>query len=359
MGAGAYAQSDAIYKLTDKGVIKTIETTEGVEQYNIAKPIVVLKPRYEMDTEEGYSRFSIESARLGVTGDLSKKFSYRFQVDFCAENKLNVLDLYAVIKPTDRLSFTLGQHGLSLFNPWTVSPNAVDFINRPFIGKWFTSSRDIGVTMKYALKKEGFPVNVEFGVYNGSGINNPTWNSNLATGGKIEFGSTAQGFRMSGRFYNVNDEYGNADLYLGGDLRYVSQSLKLEAEFMRKHYGTFIFYDINQGSEVKALPHVTLIDAHSAAHVQGMYKIKVKSNTFTRIEPLVRWDAIGYNVQDRGFGLNRVTAGANFVFKTVSCTSMFRINYEHFFTNCMDMSELLKNGINCDNRLSVEYLLYF
>lgn len=361
LGTGVYAQGDASYKLTNKGVIKTIESAVGVEQYNIAKPIVLLKPRYELDTEEGYSRFSIESARLGVKGDLSKLLSYCFQIDFCAENKLNVLDLYAVIKPLDRLSFTVGQHGLSLFNPWTVSPNAVDFINRPFIGKWFTSSRDIGVTMKYALKKNGFPINLEFGVYNGSGINNPTWNKSLATGGKIEFGSTTQGFRMSGRFYNVKDENGNADLYLGGDLRYVSQNLKLEAEYMTKQYGTEIFNDINKSSVSGTNGRAVLTNAkaHSAAHVQGMYKINVKSNTFSRIEPLVRWDAIGYDVHERGFGVNRITAGANFVLKTVSCTSMFRINYEHFITNSMDMSEMFKNGINCDNKLSVEYLLYF
>ena len=52
-------------------------------------------------------------------------------------------------------------------------------------------------TAKYSLKKGSFPINVEFGVYNGTGINNPTWNKSVATGGRVEFGSVKEGFRAT------------------------------------------------------------------------------------------------------------------------------------------------------------------
>lgn len=341
-----FAQDATSYKITNKGVVKSVTDGDKTEQYNVLKPILVFKTRYELSTEEDYSRFSIKNARLGVQGDVSKSLSYRFMVDFSAENKLSVLDLYAVFKPAKRLSFTLGQQGLSLLNSWTVSPNSVDYVNRPFVGKYFISSRDIGVSMKYALKQQGFPINAEFGVYNGAGINNPTWNKSLAYGGRLEFGSTKEGFRASGKFYNVKNTNGDTDLYLGGDLRYACSDFKVEAEYMTKNYGA-------------ELDNAHSTDAHSAAYLQGMYKIKVDNPSISRIEPLLRWDAMGYNVGDRGFGVNRITVGTNFVFKTVSCTSMLRLNYEHYLNNSMDLSALFKNARYNENKLSVEYLLYF
>lgn len=342
---GVFAQDNTSYEITKKGVIKTVVTNEGTEQYNILKPIMVLKSDYQLGVEEGYSRFSVQSARLGVQGETSKLFSYRFLVDFCAENKLNVLDLYIAMKPTDRLSFTIGQQGLSLYNPWTVSPNSVDFVNRPFVGKFFTSSRDIGVSLKYALKKEGFPINVEFGVYNGSGINNPTWNKSVATGGRLEFGSTKEGFRTSAKFYNQRND-GYTDLYAGADVRYENSKFKVEAEYMSKKYG-------------KELEGVYSPNYLGAAYIESMFKFKVYNNVVKRIDPLVRWDAMGYDVLDRGFGVNRATAGVNFVLNTGAVSSILKVNYEQYFNSKMDLSALFKTDRYNENKFSLEYLLFF
>ncbi|MBE6223904.1 MAG: hypothetical protein E7122_01565 [Bacteroidales bacterium] len=335
------AQENVLYKITNKGVVKYSILDGKQESLNVIKPILIFKTRYEMDTEEGYSRFSVKNARLGVQGDLSKMLSYKFMVDFSAENKLSVLDLYAVLKPSKRLSFTLGQQGLSLFNSWAVSPNSVDYVNRPFIGKYFISSRDIGLSMKYALKNQGFPINAELGVYNGTGINNPTWNKSVAVGGRLEFGSTKKGFRTSAKFYNLKNADGFTDTYWGADVRYAGSDFKIEAEYMTKELN-----DRNPG-------------ALNAAYIQGMYKIKVNDPSISRIEPVLRWDGMGYDITDRGLGVNRITVGANLVFKTTSFTNMLRINYEHYFNNSMDLSALFKTPIYNSDKLSLEYLLYF
>ena len=340
-----YAQDNTSYSITKKGLVKTVETSEGSQEYNVLKPIMVLKSNYQLDAEEGFSRFAVESARLGVQGEASKVFSYRFLVDFCAENKLTVLDLYFVVKPSERLSFTFGQQGLSLYNPWTVSPNSVDFINRPFVGKYFTSSRDIGVSMKYAIKKEGFPINVEFGVYNGSGINNPTWNKSVATGGRLEFGSPKQGFRATAKFFNQRKD-GYTDLFAGADVRYENSKLKIEAEYMSKKYGQELDGAYNP-------------DYLGAAYLEGMLKFKSNGNIIKGIEPLVRWDAMGYDILDRGFGVNRATAGVNFVLNTGAITSMFKVNYEQYFNSSMNLSQLFKSATDNQNRLSLEYLMFF
>ena len=335
------AQEKISYKLTKKGVSRIIESDNKTESYNVLKPILIFKTGYELDVEEGYSKFSTQNARVGVQGDLNSAFSYKFMVDFCAENKISVLDLYAVFKPSKRLSFTLGQQGLSLYNSWTVSPNSTDYVNRPFLGKYFISSRDMGLSMKYALKNQGFPINAEIGVYNGNGINNPQWNKSVALGGRLEFGSTKEGFRTSAKFYNLKNADGFTDTYWGADLRYAAKEFKIEAEYMTKEMN-----DREPGSL-------------SAAYLEGLYKVKVNSPLFSRIEPVLRWDAMGYDITDRGFGVNRVTAGANFVLKTGNCTSLFRVNYEHYFNNSMDMSALFKTPQHNADKFAIEYLLVF
>lgn len=337
----SFAQEDASYKLTNKGVVRTT-IEEGVQKnYNVLKPILIFKTKYELDLEEGYSKFSAKNARVGIQGDLSKSFSYKFMIDLCNENKLSVLDLYAVYKPSKRLSFTLGQQGLSLYNSWTISPNSLDYVNRPFLGKYFVSSRDIGLSMKYALKNEGFPINAEIGVYNGNGINNPQWNKSVAVGGRLEFGSTKEGFRTSAKVYNLKNADGFTDTYWGADLRYAAKDFKIEAEYMTKEMN-----DREPG-------------ALSATYIEGLFKVKVNNQAISRIEPVLRWDAMGYDITDRGFGVNRVTAGANFVLKTGNCTSLFRVNYEHYFNNSMDMSALFKTPQHNADKFAIEYLLVF
>lgn len=335
------AQDTSSYKLSNKGVVRTSVIDGKEESYNVLKPILIFKTKYELDLEEGYSRFSTKNARVGFQGDINEMFSYKFMIDMCAENKLSVLDLYAVFKPSNRLSFTLGQQGLSLYNSWTISPNVLDYVNRPFIGKYFISSRDIGLSMKYAIKNEGFPINAELGVYNGNGINNPQWNKSVAVGGRLEFGSLKEGIRTSVKFYNLKNDEGFTDTYFGGDVRYAGKDFKIEAEYMKKELN-----DRDPG-------------ALTAVYLEGLYKIKVNNPAISRIEPVLRWDAMGYDVAYDGFGVNRITAGANFVLKTGNCTSLFRVNYEHYFNSNMDLSSLFKNPQYNADKLAIEYLLVF
>ena len=329
---------DATYKITRKGLIKSVENTDGTkEEYNIISPILVFKSKYELSTEDWDSKFSVRHATLGLKGTASKVFSYCFHVDFCTENKITVLDLFATIKPIERLSFTVGQQYHPLFNTWTVAPNAVDYVNRPFLGKYFLANRDIGVSAKYALKQNGFPISLEFGVFNGSGMSNPVWRKSLATGGRIEFGTVKEGFRASAKYYSLKNAENKRELYWGADLRYAADDFKIEAECLTKN-----------------MDEQTL----TATYLQGLYRIHSNSKALKRVEPLLRWDVMGYDIIDRGAGANRLTAGFNFVMNT-ALTSILRINYEQYFNNSMDMSALFKDPHYNQNKLSLEYLLFF
>ena len=42
----------------------------------------------------------------------------------------------------------------------------------------------------------------------------------------------------------------------------------------------------------------------------------INNPSISRVEPVLRWDGMGYDITDRGLGVNRITVGANMVFKT-------------------------------------------
>lgn len=350
----ASAQESVDYKFTEKGLVKTmIKADSTQEQLTVLKPILIFKGRYEMATESCDSRFALKSSRVGVQGDVSKKISYKFMVDLSDNGKLKVLDLYASIKPAKRLKFTLGQGGLPIHNSYTTGPNSVDYANRPFVGKYIFSSRDIGLTMSYTLKQKGFPIALEAGVYNGDGINNPVWTGSLAYGGRLSFGSM-KGWRTTAKFLRTkNDDLENYYIW-GADLRYENSAFKIEAEYSNK-FNDLNIDKVDEESYNAAKPFESL----SVMYVQSLVKVPVQSKTFKRIEPCLRWDGLGYSMMDRGLGCNRATAGVNFVFNTDAFTSLFRVNYEHYFNNSMDLSPIFKSGYDNENKLTLELLLVF
>ena len=348
------AQESVSYKISKKGLVRSkVAEDSTVEQLTVLKPILIFKGRYELGTESGDSRFALRNSRVGVQGDLSKQISYKFMVDFSDNGKLRVLDLYATIKPVKGLKLTFGQGGLPIFNSYTTSPNSIDFANRPFIGKYIFSSRDIGLTANYTIKQKGFPIAVEAGVYNGDGINNPVWTGTLAYSGRLLFGSM-KGWRTSVKFLRSKaDELENYYIW-GADLRYENSDFKIEAEYMNK------FNDVDAdeiGDELYSAtePYKSL----SIAYVQGLFKIPVQSQAFKRIEPCFRWDGAGYDLLDRGLGCNRATAGVNFVLNSDTFTSLFRVNYEHYFNNSKDMSPIFTSQYHNENKLSLELLIVF
>ena len=209
----AFAQDGSSYKITKKGLVKSVVTDDSqTEELNVLKPILIFKGRYEMDTESGEGRFALRSSRVGVQGDVSKYLSYKFMMDLSDNGKFTVLDVYATIKPVKGLKFTLGQGALPIHNSFTTSPNVIDYANRPFIGKYLFSSRDIGLTANYTIKQKGFPIAVEAGIFNGDGINNPVWTKKFAYSGRVLFGSMT-GFRATAKFLSYNaDETNNGTI---------------------------------------------------------------------------------------------------------------------------------------------------
>ncbi|MEN6588797.1 MAG: hypothetical protein ABFC30_03930, partial [Proteiniphilum sp.] len=137
-----------------------------------------LKNKFERASDTGMSRFSVRNSRIGVRVNINSYASYRVQVELSNEGKFSVLDLSGTLKPMDRLSLTLGQTSIPLFNSYIVSPSEMLFANRAFLGIYFLSTRDLGVNGKYGFDIGVVPVKIEAGLYNGNTINDPVWKKN-------------------------------------------------------------------------------------------------------------------------------------------------------------------------------------
>jgi len=298
-----------------------------------------IKTKYEYATEAGMSRFSVRNSRLGMTGSISERVLYKGQVELSNEGKFAVLDIYATLKLTNELSLTLGQMSLPFFNGYTITPGDLMFANRPFIGKYFAGTRDLGVTAAYRTNWNNFPVSVEFGTFDGSTINDPVWTNKPSYATRIQLGGMA-GFRFTAKYYRypLSD---NEDYSLWGvDARYAGGNYRVEAEVMSRYNN---FGGVNRLS----------------SYIQGSYIFPFDSSGLVKcIIPAIRWDSIGENLGNGMFDNNRLTMGISFGLTEKPFRSLFRIDYEHYMVNNA-IPEFLTGREIASDKLTFEVLIIF
>lgn len=326
------------YRLTENGLVKKYTEDSVRKELVVIRPEFVFKGKYEINTENGESRFSVRNSRIGLNGNVSKMISYKFLLELSSDGKFSVLDLYGKFTPAKGLSVIFGQCSIPLYNGYTISPGPLDYANRPFVGKYFEGSRDIGLNVNYVIKQQGFPIAVEAGIFNGTGINNPKWTDTKSYGGRILFGSMEKGWRVTAKAYSSKKADTLNLVYWGADLRYKGKNYKIECEVMEKY---------NKYNEKSLF----------ATYIQGGYTFPLRSKILSGIEPLVRWDAMGYDFLDRGFGVNRLTGGVDLIFRTKPVTSILRFNYEHYFRRDR-MAEFTSDEMD-QSKATIELLIYF
>jgi len=271
----------------------------------------VIKTKIETSTQSGVVRFNVRNSRIGVRGDIGKYLSYRVQVELSNEGTFAPLDLHGTLKPTQNLSFLIGQQSIPFENQYIITPAEMMFANRAFVGKYFTpGTRDIGAVMQYRFHVGGFPMEGQAGIFNGGGINDPQWSKYPSFACRLIAGSM-DGFRTTAKIYRFHDQEQLDLFFWGADIHYANNALRVEAEVMNRHsyttgrdlFGTYI-----QGAYTIGLPNA------------GMF------HSFT---PAVRLDAMGYDVWSNNFDVKRITLGVNFGLTFIPYDSVFRIDYEH------------------------------
>lgn len=298
-----------------------------------------LKTKYEYALGTGMSRFSVRNSRLGLSGNVTEPISYRVQVELSNEGQFTVLDLSATINLFKDFNLTLGQTSIPIYNSYVVSPQSIMFANRTFIGKFFTGTRDIGASANYTIHTSIAPVMLEFGVFNGFTINDPVWTNKLSYAARVQVG-TMQGFRATAKIYDYPLSEQKDFFVWGADLRYGGPRYKIEAEVMNRH---------NKFNSTDRLSY----------YVQGGYSFPLKNvKLFHDITPVVRWDAIGDQVNELNFDASRITVGLDFGLSKKPFGSVIRFDYEQYFTN-RNIPEFNSYGEMDSNKFTVELLLIF
>ncbi len=301
----------------------------------------IIKTKLEVSTEEGVMRFNVRNSRLGLRGDIGEYISYRVQVEFSNEGTFSPLDLYGILKPAKGLSINFGQTSIPFDNQYIISPAEMMFSNRAFVGKYFTpGSRDIGAVMKYRFPFETFPLEGEVGMFNGGKINDPQWTDEPSYAARLIAGSM-DGFRTSAKIYHYNSETIEMLLW-GADVHYANDRLRVEAEVMNR------------------TSHTTSRDLFGT-YIQGAYMFDLRNwKMFHNLSPAFRWDAMGYDVMDAGFDVNRLTFGLNFGLDLKPFNSTLRIDYEQYFLRNNHFVEFDNRDLHVsDNKITIELLLRF
>ena len=315
------------------------QETDSV-RYPTFKVDGTMKNKFEYASETGSSRFSVRNSRMGVRGYLTHYFSYRGQIELSDNGNFKVLDLYGSFEPIQGLSLSLGQTSVPIFNSYTISPSNLLFANRPFIGKYFIGTRDIGFLADYNFKIGVVPASIEFGAYNGNTINDPVWREKLSYGGRLELGSM-KGLRSTFKFYDYLNTPTVHYFFYGADLRYQGDNWKVETEFMKR--------DNKEVDEDKTFSY----------YLQGAYAIPLKETFFFKnVVPAVRWDAIDKHMEEKGFDVDRLTVGLGFGLTKKYFSSILRFDYEWYFVNQeLDILNLYEEMDS--DKFTVELLLNF
>lgn len=298
-----------------------------------------LKNKFEYATGTDVSRFTVRNSRIGIKGNINTFSSYRAQVELSDEGKFKVLDLSGTISPVEGLSFTMGQTSIPLFNNYIVSPSEMMFANRAFLGKYFISTRDLGINAKYKFNLGTVPANLEFGLYNGNAINDPVWKKNMSMGGRVILGSM-EGLKFSAKIYDYPNNDSTHFVFYGADLRYEINNFKVETEIMKSDSRTELNNDM------------------LSYYFQSAYRVPVKSKFFDYFLPAARWDAIDERFDEKGFDTNRLTVGLGLGFNEEKFSSIIRLDYEWYFIN-NSMSIFDKNDQMDSDKLTLELLFTF
>lgn len=213
------------------------------------------------------------------------------------------------------------------------------FANRAFLGKYYISTRDLGLLAKYEFNLGVVPTKLEAGLFNGNTINDPVWKKRKSFGARVEMGSM-QGARVTAKMYNYPGDETRNFLFYGADFRYEAERWKIETEVMKRESKTDLYSDL------------------LSYYLQGAYNFPVVSRHFDYLLPAVRWDAVDERLDETGFDVNRLTTGVGLGFNQKQFSSILRLDYEWYFVN-NEMSIFAEGAEMDSDKITVELLITF
>ncbi len=301
---------------------------------------------FNVNTNSGDQRFAVRNAQVGIKGNASNNISYYIQVNFHNLAKVSVLDTY-MRYTYEGFNLTLGQqwtHLTSDFdrcgpksNLFTTRSYGVVYIPVYTNGSALSSfgNRDIGLYGNYTFAGD-LPITLSIGVFNGAGINNIEWDSDINFTGRVQLGGS-KGLSGGASVYSGNTLYDQSSTILSGEIRYVNSNLFVEANYQQKTV------DMNGTDQTQTT---------KTGLIEGYYTFKTPdSRLFDSYAPTVRYDfgdGMLYSnlssgeIEEQSAG--RLSALMNFMLKGSKIRSRFSIGYEKVFMS-EEPSDLVENPL--------------
>lgn len=191
-----------------------------------------VRPRWEIDTESGESRFEVRWARFTIGGNVAPRLSYFVQMDFCDQGAFKINDAYAKLGIAEGLTLQAGQFRMPFGTEPFMSPLNYVFANRSFMGKLMCNYRKVGAKLTYTVPVSA-PLTLEAGVFNTGGIgNHNTWNKSYAGSGRATL--TLGEFKICGGVMDILPDITRIMLYDIGTT-WNHGNWRAAAEYMNEH----------------------------------------------------------------------------------------------------------------------------
>lgn len=320
----------------------SLKTSKKERPYWMPNISGTIRGKWEMQTEEGESRFEVRTARVAIDGLVVPMVEYKAEIDLSDEGQIKMLDAYAGVLPAKGLALRIGQMRVPFSIDAHRSPHKQYFANRSFIAKQVGNVRDVGLYAGYTL--HSVPLTLEGGIFNGSGLTNQKnyWTKSLNFSAKAQCKMPA-GFTLQASVQKIKPEGGATYLYDGG-ITWQSGRFTAGAEYLRKHYTASSFKDVNA------------FDAF-LCYDQPLKKV------FRKISFLARYDAMGNHsdgsLNDDGTlaltdaARQRVTGGITLSLAK-KMNADIRLNYEKYI---YDDASLAKTSER--DKMVVELVIHF
>ncbi|HNW90105.1 MAG TPA: porin [Bacteroidales bacterium] len=271
----------------------------------------VIRAKFEYNFSVDKGRFDVRNARFGMRNTIGNHFGYKFEIDFCDEGKIKMLDAYVSFIPVKNLSLTLGQMKATFSTEYMLSPADFEFSNRPFIDKRICKDlRDIGFRVGY--KYEGkVPFEVMGTIMNGNGFNNPEWTSRFVYGGRAIAGPF-KGFSVQLNYMAgiINDFPAEMQDY---GLRYEYKNLVINSEYAQK-----------------TVTDTTGSYTQNSLFIYTLYRFYFKKGMLKDLVPAIRYDFFSQNMKSGILEPQRLTVGLTLGFDKINFANI-RFNYEKYF----------------------------
>lgn len=294
----------------------TSQPTDGTEKISyIPEFHGAIRPRWELDTETGQSRFEVRWARFTAEGKISPKIGYFTQVDLCDQGVFKFHDAYVKMEVAKGLEVQAGQFRMPFGREPFMAPQNYVFANRSFMGKYMCNYRKVGAKLTYKIPTK-LPLTLEAAVGNAGGVaNHNIWSKSYMGCGRITL--QAGDFNICGGVMDILPDVSRIMLYDIGTT-WIRGDWRGGVEYMNEHY---------------------VVSNHKDAHswvIWGDYGRYAKLGIFNHWSIQARYDGMnrqwnGVNETLDNEGRHRITFGGTLSYRYKKVFADVMLDYEQYF----------------------------